>query len=52
MTERLLRAIAHPAVDILGHPTGRKILKRPPYPVDMDAVLDAAARHGIAVEIN
>jgi DNA polymerase (family 10) len=52
MTERLLRAIAHPAVDILGHPTGRRILKRPPYPVDMDAVLDAAARHGVAVEIN
>jgi DNA polymerase (family 10) len=52
MTERLLRAIAHPAVDILGHPTGRRILKRPPYPVDMDAVLDAAARHGAAVEIN
>jgi DNA polymerase (family X) len=52
MTERLLRAIAHPGVDILGHPTGRRILKRPPYPVDMDAVLDAAARHGVAVEIN
>jgi DNA polymerase (family X) len=52
MTERLMRAIAHPGVDILGHPTGRRILKRPPYPVDMDALLDAAARHGVAVEIN
>ena len=52
MTERLLRAVAHPSVDILGHPTGRRLLKRPPYPVDIDAVLDAAARHGVAVEIN
>lgn len=52
MTERLLRAIAHPYVDILGHPTGRRILKRPPYPVDIDAVIGAAVRHGVAVEIN
>ena len=52
MTARLLRAIAHPAVDILGHPTGRLILKREPYAFDVDAVLDAAARHGVAVEIN
>jgi DNA polymerase (family 10) len=52
MTARLLRAIAHPSVDILGHPTGRRLLKRPPYDVDMDAVLDAAAKHGVAVEIN
>ena len=52
MTDRLLRAIEHPHVDILGHPTGRRILKRAPYPVDMDAVVDAAARHGVAIEIN
>ena len=52
MTARLVRAISHPSVDILGHPTGRRILKRPPYPVDMDAVLTAAAAHGVAVEIN
>jgi DNA polymerase (family X) len=52
MTDRLLRAIAHPHVDILGHPTGRRILKREPYPVDIEAVVDAAARHGVAIEIN
>jgi DNA polymerase (family X) len=52
MTDRLLRAIDHPAVDILGHPTGRRILKRPPYPVDMDAIVAAAARSGVALEIN
>jgi DNA polymerase (family 10) len=43
MTERILRAIEHPRVDILGHPTGRKILKRPAYPVDMEAIVEAAA---------
>jgi DNA polymerase (family 10) len=52
MTDRLLRAIENPHVDILGHPTGRRILKRPAYPVDMEAVIDAAARNGVAVEIN
>jgi DNA polymerase (family X) len=52
MTDRLLRAIANPHVDILGHPTGRRILQRAPYPVDMDAVVDAAAAHGVALEIN
>ena len=52
MTDRLLRAIEHPHVDILGHPTGRKILRRPAYPVDVEAVVDAAARHGVALEIN
>jgi DNA polymerase (family 10) len=52
MTDRLLRAIEHPHVDILGHATGRRILKRPAYAVDMEAVVDAAARHGVAIEIN
>jgi DNA polymerase (family X) len=52
MTDRLLRAIEHPNVDIVGHPTGRLILKRQPYQVDMDAVIDAAAAHGVAIEIN
>jgi len=52
MTDRLLRAIEHPHVDILGHPTGRKILRRPAYPVDVETVVDAAARHGVALEIN
>jgi DNA polymerase (family 10) len=52
MTERLLRAIENPHVDILGHPTGRRILRRQPYEFDVDAVLSAASRHGVAVEIN
>jgi DNA polymerase (family 10) len=52
MTDRLLRAIEHPHVDVIGHPTGRLILKREPYPFDLDAVVDAAARHGVALEIN
>jgi DNA polymerase (family X) len=52
MTDRLIRAIEHPHVDIVGHPTGRRILKRAPYPVDMEAVVNAAATHGVAIEIN
>ncbi len=52
MTDRVLRAIENPHVDILGHPTGRLILKRQPYPIDLDAVIGAAARHGVALEIN
>jgi DNA polymerase (family 10) len=52
MTDRILRAIEHPHVDIVGHPTGRRILKRPPYAVDMEAIVGAAARHGVALEIN
>ena len=52
MTDRLLRAIENPHVDILGHLTGRMILKRQPNPMDIDAVIDAAVRHGAAIEIN
>ncbi|HEV3140982.1 MAG TPA: DNA polymerase/3'-5' exonuclease PolX [Vicinamibacterales bacterium] len=52
MTDRLLRAIEHPHVDILGHPTGRRLLKRAAYAFDLDAVVTAAARRGVAVEIN
>jgi DNA polymerase (family 10) len=52
MTDRIVRAIENPNVDILGHPTGRLILKRQPYPVDVEAIVDAAARHGAAFEIN
>jgi DNA polymerase (family 10) len=52
MTERLLRAIANPFVDILGHPTGRLLLKREAYPFDVDAVVAAASRHNVALEIN
>src|SRR5947199_8032596 len=52
MTDRLLRAIENPHVDILGHPTGRRLLKRAPYAFDVDAVVTAAARRGVALEIN
>jgi len=52
MTDRILRAIENPHVDIVGHPTGRRILKRQPYAVDMEAVVDAAKKHGVALEIN
>src|ERR1700682_3788919 len=52
MTERLLKAIANPNTSILGHPTGRQLLRRDAYPVDMDAVLNAAAKHRVAMELN
>ena len=52
MTDRLLRAIACPWVDILGHPTGRIILKREPHKADMTRVIEAAAQAGVAMEIN
>jgi len=51
-TERLVRAVSHPACRILGHPTGRLLLARPGYAVDLDRVLSACAEHGVAVEIN
>lgn len=51
-TERVCRALAHPAVDILGHPTGRLLGKRAPMRMDMDQVLRAAANHGVMVEVN
>jgi len=52
MTDRLLRAIENPHVDVIGHPTGRLILKRSPYAIDIEAVIDAAARNKVALEIN
>ena len=52
MTDRLLRAIASPMVDIIGHPTGRLLLRRAPYALNFEQVLDAAARTGVAMEIN
>ncbi len=51
-TQRMLRAIANPYVDIIGHSTGRVLLERAGYDLDMDAVLDAAARHDVCIEIN
>lgn len=52
MTERLLTAIEHPLVDAIGHPSGRKIERRAPYGVEMEAVIEAAARTGTMLEIN
>jgi DNA polymerase (family 10) len=52
MTDRLLRAIENPHVDILGHPTGRRLLKREAYPFDVSAVIEAAAARGVLLEIN
>ena len=52
MTERLLKAIAHPNVSILGHPTGRLQLRRDAYAFDLDAVLVAAAKNKVAMELN
>jgi len=52
ITRRILEAVHHPAVDVIGHPSGRLINRRPPYEVDMDAVIDAAARTGTFLEIN
>ncbi|HXE81502.1 MAG TPA: DNA polymerase/3'-5' exonuclease PolX [Vicinamibacterales bacterium] len=52
MTDRLLRAIENPWVHTIGHPTGRKLLKREPHKADMTAVVKAAARTGVALEIN
>jgi DNA polymerase (family 10) len=52
MTARIVRALENPHVDILAHPTGRRLGSREPYEVDLEAVLGAARRHGKAVEIN
>jgi DNA polymerase (family 10) len=52
MTARIVRAVQHPLVHMLGHPTGRLIGERSAYEVDMEAVLAAARAAGTAVEIN
>lgn len=52
MTDRLLRAVACPYVDIIGHPTGRLLLRREPYNVNLNQLIDATAAAGVALEIN
>lgn len=52
MTARLLRAVENPNTRILGHPTGRQLLRREPYQVDTGAVLRRCAELGVAVEHN
>src|SRR3954451_21950427 len=51
MTERMIAAIEHPLIDAIGHPTGRKIERRAPYAVDIEKVIEAAARTGTMIEI-
>jgi DNA polymerase (family 10) len=52
MTERMLRAIANPWVDVIAHPTGRLILKREGYQLAFERIVAAAAAAGVALEIN
>jgi len=52
MTDRILAAIENPYTQILAHPTGRLVLRREPFDYDMEMVLDAAQKHGVAVECN
>ena len=51
-TERIVTAVRHPLASILGHATGRLMLRRPPYEVDLEAVIDACAESGTVIEIN
>ncbi len=51
-TDRILRAVANPRTSILGHMTGRQLLRRPGYDVDVEKILRACAKYGVAVEVN
>jgi DNA polymerase (family X) len=51
-TERIIRAVSNPYTTILGHMTGRQLLRRPGYDIDIEKVLAACAEHGVAIEIN
>ena len=52
MTDRILQAMECPFVDIIGHPTGRLLLRREPYRVNVERLVDGAATHGVALEVN
>ena len=52
MTERIMAAMDNPYVDAIGHPTGRRILRRDPYQVDIERVAEHAAQTGTMLEIN
>ncbi len=52
MTERMLAAIENPYTQIIAHPTGRLLLRRDPLDYDMEKVLEACAKHGVAMECN
>ena len=51
-TDRVCRALENPHVDVLGHPTGRLLLERVGYPVNHEKLIECAARHGKAIELN
>ncbi len=51
-TDRLLKAIEHPATSILGHPTGRLLLSREGYPIDHKMIIDRCAAYNVAIELN
>ncbi len=52
MTARILKAVEHPRVTMIGHPTGRLLLRREGYKLDLDVIFRAAAKHGVLIEIN
>ena len=52
MTDRILAAIENPYTQIIGHPTGRLVLRRDAYAYDMEKILDAAKKHGVVMECN
>lgn len=52
MTDRVLKALDDPHITILGHPTGRLLLTREPYAIDMNAIIEKAGRVGVAIELN
>jgi DNA polymerase (family 10) len=52
MTRRIIRAISNPFVTMLAHPTGRLLLRRDPYAVDIPAIIEAAAETGTWIELN
>jgi DNA polymerase (family 10) len=52
MTDRLLKAVSNPNTSLLGHPTGRLLLRRDAYPFDIDAIIKAAAQKKVAMELN
>jgi|YelNatPaOPRAMG01_1025707.scaffolds.fasta_scaffold00561_21 DNA polymerase (family 10) len=52
MTSRIIKAIENPNTDVLGHPTGRLLLSRPPYQVNIKKIIDACAQNQVAIEIN
>ena len=52
MTKRVIKAIEHPASRIFAHPSGRLLLKREAYEIDLDMVIDAAPKNNVAIELN